>query len=270
MIASTSTGPVFSGFQNNYIWIRGVPLGDTTATSVSQATNGIVIETSRNSGQLGLRNQLQAGDTVGYLAFRAQNTSSAVTNVGVNSAQIYGTVTEIPTSTAAGGRVYVTTLNTGTVTQGNRLILDNLQNSYQSAVHQFASASGITRYAQVSSYGLILQKGLRNSFYDWSGGGTISTAAGTYNIDASSGTVHSVLLGGNITLSGMLTTSNGNSLTIILTQDGIGNRTLTTTGSWVWQGGVKTLSTVAGSIDLLKFEYYGGVYYAELRKGYTA
>jgi hypothetical protein len=68
----------------------------------------------------------------------------------------------------------------------------------------------------------------------------------------------------------MLTTSNGNSLTIILTQDGIGNRTLTTTGSWVWQGGVKTLSTVAGSIDLLKFEYYGGVYYAELRKGYTA
>jgi hypothetical protein len=270
MTASTSTGPVYSGFQNNYIWIRGVPNGDTTATSVSQSTNGITFETSRNSGQSGLRNQLQAGDTIGYLAFRAQTTTNATTNVGINSAQIYASATEIPTATAAGGRIVMATVNTGTVTAGNRLILDNLQNSYQSSVHQFASASGATRYAQVNSYGIVLQKGFRNSLYDWSGAGTIATTAGTYSVDASSGTVHSILLGGSITLSGMLTTSNGNSVTIILTQDGVGGRTLTTTGTWLWQGGIKTLSTGAGAVDLLKFEYYNGTYYAELKKGYTA
>jgi hypothetical protein len=270
MTASTSTGPVFSGFQNNYVWIRGVPNGDTTATSVSQATNGIVFETSRNSGQAGLRNQLQAGDSIGYLGFRGQTTSSATTNVTVNSAQIFGQITEIPSPTAAGGRLVFTTVNTGTVTIGTRLILDNLQNSYQSAAHQFASAGAGTRYAQINSYGIVLQKGLRQSLYDWSSVGSVATPAGTYNIDASSGTVHSILLGGSITLSGMLTTSNGNGVTLILTQDGVGGRTLTTSGTWIWEGGIKTLSTGAGAVDLLKFEYYNGIYFAELKKGYVA
>jgi hypothetical protein len=266
---NTSTGPVYSGYQNNFVFVRGVPSADTGNTAGALATNGIIIETSRNSAISGQRNQVAAGDVIGYVSFRGQTGTNAVNNVAFPSAFIAATAVEAPTEFVRGGRLYLQTVSTGTTTMGTRLQLDNLTNFYQSTTHQFSDASGATTMFQATTFGLILQKGFRNSTRDWSNGGTYALPAGTYTITASSATVHNILLGGNITLSGFATGTNGNQATLILTQDGTGGRTLSTTGVWAFSGGVSTLSVAPNSIDILEILYYGGTYYAKLTKGYS-
>jgi hypothetical protein len=53
----------------------------------------------------------------------------------------------------------------------------------------------------------------------------------------------------------------------VLTQDGTGGRTLTS--SMLFAGGAKTLSTAVGAVDIISVFYDGSVYYATLSKGYA-
>lgn len=95
-------------------------------------------------------------------------------------------------------------------------------------------------------------------------GGTVS---GTLTPDASAGTIYNYTLNGNITLSSLSNAVAGTSMTIILTQDATGSRTLTSTMKFA--GGSKTLSTAANSIDIMSVFYDGTTYYATLSKGYA-
>jgi hypothetical protein len=74
-------------------------------------------------------------------------------------------------------------------------------------------------------------------------------------------------LTGNITLSALSNAVAGTSMTIILTQDGTGNRLLTSTMKFA--GNSKTLSTAANTIDIMGVFYDGSTYYASLTKGYV-
>jgi len=56
-------------------------------------------------------------------------------------------------------------------------------------------------------------------------------------------------------------------MTLIVTQDGTGNRTLTS--SMLFAGGSKTLSTAAGAKDIISVFYDGSTYFASLTKGYA-
>ena len=56
-------------------------------------------------------------------------------------------------------------------------------------------------------------------------------------------------------------------MTLILTQDGSGNRLLTSTMKYA--GASKTLSTAANSIDVISVFYDGATYYSSLSKGYA-
>ena len=58
----------------------------------------------------------------------------------------------------------------------------------------------------------------------------------------------------------------GTSITLIMTQDGTGNRTLTS--SMKWAGGNKTLSTAATTTDIVSVFYDGTNYWAALNKGW--
>jgi hypothetical protein len=85
-----------------------------------------------------------------------------------------------------------------------------------------------------------------------------------------------MVLTGNPQFNGFVNGAIGSSVLLRLQQDGTGNRTLTTgtNGNTFWAGGVKTLSTAAGSTDLITFTYLGpattstGAYIASLSRGY--
>jgi hypothetical protein len=93
------------------------------------------------------------------------------------------------------------------------------------------------------------------------------TYGATITPDVANGTVQKVTLTGNVTFSAFSNPVAGQSLTLIVTQDGTGSRTLTSTMKF--SGGLKTLSTVAASIDIITVFYDGTNYYASLGKGFA-
>jgi hypothetical protein len=93
------------------------------------------------------------------------------------------------------------------------------------------------------------------------------TYAATITPDAADGSIRTITLTGNVTFSAFTNPVSGQSITLIITQDGTGSRTLTSTMKFA--GASKTLSTAAGSIDILNVSYIGTTYYASLIKGYA-
>lgn len=71
----------------------------------------------------------------------------------------------------------------------------------------------------------------------------------------------------NFTFNGFTTPVAGQSATIIVTQDATGSRLMTSTMKF--SGGVKTLSTAAGAIDIISVFYDGSAYYASLTTAYA-
>lgn len=94
-----------------------------------------------------------------------------------------------------------------------------------------------------------------------------NTGATTISPDASVGTIYKYTATGNFTLNGLNNAVAGTSMTIIITQDATGSRTLSSTMKFA--GGSKTLSTAANSIDVISVFYDGTTYYATLSKGYA-
>jgi hypothetical protein len=93
------------------------------------------------------------------------------------------------------------------------------------------------------------------------------TYAATITPDVANGTVQKVTLTGNVTFSAFANPVTGQSLTLIITQDGTGSRLLTSTMKF--SGATKTLSTAASSIDIITVFYDGTNYYASLAKGFA-
>jgi hypothetical protein len=92
-------------------------------------------------------------------------------------------------------------------------------------------------------------------------------ATGTITPNISLGAIQTMTLTGNITLNAITNIQTGQSMTLILTQDATGSRTLTST--WKYAGGSKTLSTTANTTDIISVFYDGTTYYAVLSKGFV-
>ena len=71
----------------------------------------------------------------------------------------------------------------------------------------------------------------------------------------------------NFTFNGFTSPVAGQSATIIITQDATGSRLMTSTMKF--SGGLKTLSTAPGAIDIISAFYDGTTYYASLTQGYV-
>ena len=76
-------------------------------------------------------------------------------------------------------------------------------------------------------------------------------------------------LTGSITINSIVNMISGQSITLILTQDATGGRTLTAGASLKFASGYKTLSTTASSIDILNIFYDGSTYWCTLTTGYA-
>ena len=77
-------------------------------------------------------------------------------------------------------------------------------------------------------------------------------------------------LTGGLTVNSMANAVAGQSGLLIITQDGTGSRTITTGSNVKWAGGLSTLSTGFGSVDIINFMFDGTTYYFSLTKGYEA
>jgi hypothetical protein len=93
------------------------------------------------------------------------------------------------------------------------------------------------------------------------------TYGATITPNAADGSIRSITLTGNVTFSAFTSPVSGQTITLIITQDATGSRTLTSTMKFA--GGSKTLSTAANAIDILTVSYIGTTYYASLVKGFA-
>lgn len=94
------------------------------------------------------------------------------------------------------------------------------------------------------------------------------------SINVANGNVQRLTLTGNWAFPGFASPIAGQSVTIIITQDINGNRTISTTGITArWAGGAnagnKTLSTAGNSVDILTIFFDGSTYYFSLSKGFA-
>jgi hypothetical protein len=98
------------------------------------------------------------------------------------------------------------------------------------------------------------------------------TSSSTITVDCDLAPVHTVTLGVNTDFF-LTNLSTGQSITIIITQDGTGSRTATfstaTSGAVKFAGGSKTLSTAAGSIDVVTIFNDGTNYIGTLSKAFA-
>ena len=98
--------------------------------------------------------------------------------------------------------------------------------------------------------------------------GTINGTEGTdFTINPNNGSIQTATLDGNITINGPTNMGSGESITLILTQDGTGSRTLSST--MLFAGGDGTLSTDANAVDIIGIFYDGTNYYASLSTGFA-
>jgi hypothetical protein len=102
--------------------------------------------------------------------------------------------------------------------------------------------------------------------------GFTETVASTINTgtsiapNAAVSTIYNYTANNNFTFNGFTNPIAGQSMTVVIIQDGTGNRTMTSTMKFV--GGNKTLSTAANSEDVICVFYTGLGYFASLTKNY--
>lgn len=96
---------------------------------------------------------------------------------------------------------------------------------------------------------------------------TSPTFSATFAPNVAQSSIIKITATSDFTFNGFTSPVTGQSATVIVTQDGTGSRLLTSTMKFA--GGAKTLSTTAGSVDVIGVFYDGSTYYASLTLGYA-
>jgi hypothetical protein len=125
------------------------------------------------------------------------------------------------------------------------------------------SVTGAKTFSNTATFtSNVAVKGVNETVYDW---GNVS--AGTYTINATSGTIQTMTLTGNVTISSFTNPQAGQAVTLKVKQDATGGRTLTSTMKFA--GASKTLSTSTNAIDIVNIVYDGTDYLASLVMGFA-
>ena len=97
----------------------------------------------------------------------------------------------------------------------------------------------------------------------------LGSTGGNIMLNMANGSIFAMTATSNISNIALSNAGVGASGTLIITQDGTGGKTLTTTSAWKFASGSKTLSTAANAIDIISFFTDGTTVYAALSKGYA-
>jgi hypothetical protein len=250
-----------------YITTTDLNVGNITTTGLtingSFGVNSLTLGNSTVTGILGLGNvgniQTNSNGNINLLSFGGNINMSGTVNVtGAVSAS--GTITggnlatagtASATGTITGGNLATagTASATGTITGGNL------------ATAGTVSATGNITGGNLSATGRVIAV---NYTETQSNVGSIS---GTFTPNIANGSIQYATLTGNITANSITSINNGQSMFLVLTQDGTGNRLLNS--SWKFAGNVRTLSTAANATDVISVVYANGTYYASLTTGYA-
>ena len=223
----------------------GLVFNNYGANSDGSGPRGSQIALARYRGSRDGNSVIVSGDGIGSISFQGYTGPSGI---ALESASIVGVTTGTITSgSAPNANINFTTtngyfnfynpisvsgnINAGNITAGNANI-GNLQlNQFQENVYSYGNASG------------------------------------TITPDFNNGSIQKLTLTGNITMNTLGNAIAGRSMTLILTQDATGNRTLTS--SMLFAGNYKTLTTLANSKDIISLFFDGSTYYASLTTGYA-
>jgi hypothetical protein len=123
-------------------FIVGVPGTDTGPENAGiTATNQLTFATGRNSATTGRRNALVTDDVVFSIIGQAQTSTNSTSN-GQQVALINVAMQENATNTTRGTRMTLQTVNTGTTTISNRLLLSDRTSVYSADTHSFTEKTG--------------------------------------------------------------------------------------------------------------------------------
>lgn len=96
---------------------------------------------------------------------------------------------------------------------------------------------------------------------------------GSFSITVANGNTQRMRLTGNVTFTGFADAREGQTVTLLITQDGTGGRTFTegldSASRMLFAGGVSTLTTTANATDIMSISYIGGTYWGSINKNYS-
>jgi hypothetical protein len=268
----TYTGPGSADYRAAFTAGTGITITDgVVASTVSDTNTTYAISAETATGGVNLR--LTGSDASTDDVKLAQGSNITLTRTDANTITIAGSAGGISdvvadTTPQLGGDLDV---NGNIIKNGEYVYIDLNSNSIDispglaptgqlniSGPVAVTGNLGVT--GDITSTGRTVIKDLTETVY-------ALTYASTITPDVANGTVQKVTLTGNVTFSAFSNPAAGQSLTLIVTQDGTGSRTLTSTMKF--SGASKTLSTAAGSIDIITVFYDGTTYYASLGKGFA-
>lgn len=96
-----------------------------------------------------------------------------------------------------------------------------------------------------------------------------NTGTSTITPNVSNGAVQTMTATGNFSLAAPVGMATGSSLSLIIRQDSTGSRIATFNSAYKFAGATKTLSTGAGSIDMINIFYDGINFLCGLSKGFA-
>jgi hypothetical protein len=231
-----------------------VTLSNATTVNINGASPTLA---STSTGTLTLFNT----NLLTVAAFNAATTATLVnsaTTLGIgNTATAAQTVNMFTASTGASTYNFATGATASATTKAINIGTTGVSGSTTN-IALGSSVSGATSLTTIN--GAVKVTDVRDTVF-------AATFAATFTPDAANGSIQNITLTGNITISAFANPVAGQTITLILTQDATGSRTLTSTMKFA--GGIKTLSTAAASIDMISITYTGSVYYASLVTGFA-
>jgi hypothetical protein len=181
--------------------------------------------------------------------------------VGVQSGVVnFVNAANVRVENATAFRADFLTVTANAAQVANRLVLECLDTTANIKIAGNIVSTAANVVAVGASFNDILLKGFEETT-------STLTYASTITPNVANATIQTVTLTGNVTFNAFETPLPGQSLTLIVIQDGTGNRLLTS--NMKFAGNSKTLSTAANAQDIISVFYTGSNYYASLTKGYV-
>jgi hypothetical protein len=143
-------------FVNSKFNIYGTVREDSAPDNESLPDSSkITLVGNRGSGVFARRRAVIANDTLGRLEFHGNDGSSTISS-GSHGGELAYRALENFSTVARGTKILLTSINSGTITETNRLELKNLENIYSSDSHKFKSANNNNNFVTITSSSFIV------------------------------------------------------------------------------------------------------------------
>jgi hypothetical protein len=254
-----------SGANGNHATVKRA----TNNSDANSATTIGIVKSDIASGQLGYivsqgvvdglnLGSYTAGDKL-YLG----NVAGTFTNVKPASPAHYVFIGVVERANAGNGQVLVRVQNGFELDEIHDVFLNNVQQNDMLIRNAGNSLWVNQSVSSVVANSNITLKQYQETRVD------LGSTGGNITLNMANGSIFAMTATSSISNIALSNAGVGASGTLIITQDGTGGKTLTTTSAWKFANGSKTLTTTAGAIDIISFFTDGTTVYAALSKGYS-